>query len=80
MRARWLFAASLLPALLAACTVYQVGPDSDVTTRLSVFDRAWAAALGAFEDEAVRATREDREAGVVQGRRGDIDLMATIST
>lgn len=79
IRARWLFAALFLPVLLAGCTVYQTGPDSYVTTPPSVFDRAWTAVLGAFEDQSVRVTREDRGAGVVQGRRGDIDLTATIS-
>jgi hypothetical protein len=79
IRARWPLAVLLLPVLLAGCTVYPAGPDSHVTTPPSVFDRAWAAVLGAFEDQSVRVTREDREAGVVQGRRGDIDLTATIS-
>jgi hypothetical protein len=79
IRTRGLFAVLLLPVRLAGCTVYQVGPDSYVTTPPSVFDRAWAAVLGAFEDQSVRVTREDRGAGVAQGRRGDIDLTATIS-
>ena len=46
----------------------------------SKFDRSFAAAAGAFEDQGVSITSEDRSAGVVQGNRNGIDLIANVHT
>ena len=70
----------LLAALLlaTACTVYQTAPGTYSATPPDKFDRAWTATVGAFEDQGVRITRQDRDAGVVQGSRDGIDLSASL--
>jgi hypothetical protein len=46
----------------------------------SRFDRSWSAAVGAFEDQGVRITAEDRSAGVLRGTRDAIDVSAYVRT
>lgn len=46
----------------------------------SRFDRSWSAAVGAFEDQGVRITTEDRSAGVLRGTRDAIDVSAYVRT
>jgi hypothetical protein len=79
-RALWLYALFLLPLMVGGCTVYQVAPDAYTTVPPTSFDRAWSAVLGAFADESVSVTRQDRGAGVVQGTRGGINLTASVRT
>ena len=52
----------LLLLLSSACTYYQTAPSS-----ISKFDQSWSAASGAFYDQGVRITNENRAAGVIQG-------------
>jgi hypothetical protein len=40
----------------------------------ATFDRAWSAALGAMYDQDVMITRQDRAAGIIDGRRGGINV------
>jgi hypothetical protein len=68
----------LAAALLAGCTVYQVGPGVYSPAPPATFDRSWYAAAGAFEDQGVQITNEDRSTGTLRGRRGGIDVTAVL--
>jgi len=71
---------ALFAVLLASgCTYYQTAPGSYSTTPPSKFDRAWSATVGAFADQGVKITREDRDAGVVRGTRDGITLTASLN-
>jgi hypothetical protein len=70
----------LSAALLAGCVVYDVGPGGYATAPAPKFDAAWNATVGAFQDQGVQIVREDRAAGIVQGRRGGIDVTANLRT
>jgi hypothetical protein len=67
-------------ALIAGCTYYQTAPGTYATTPGTSFDRSWAAAIGAFKDQGVRITSEDRNAGIVRGTRSGINLTASVRT
>jgi hypothetical protein len=70
----------LAAVLLAGCTVYEVGPGVYAPAPPATFDRSWNAVAGAFEDQGVQITGEDRNAGVIRGRRGGIDVAANVRT
>ena len=67
--------------LLAGCTYYQT-PSGTYTTSssssVSKFDSSWSATVGAFADEGVRVTSEDRGAGVIQGTRNGIHVTGNV--
>lgn len=67
-------------AVGAGCTYYEVAPGTYAKSPASKFDRAWAAATGAFGDQGISVTRQDREAGVIQGSRQGIVMTATLKT
>jgi hypothetical protein len=67
-------------ALLAGCVVYDVGPGGYATAPAPKFDASWNAAMGAFQDQGVQITSEDRNAGIIRGRRGGIDVIANLRT
>lgn len=71
-------AAALL--LTAGCTVYQTAPGVYEPVPPSQFDRAWSAVLGAFDDQGVRITSDDRSTGRVRGNRDGIDVVANVRT
>jgi hypothetical protein len=75
-----LFLLVLVGALFAGCTYYQTAPGVNATTPPSGFDHSHAAAIGAFEDQGVRITSEDRYGGVVWGSRNGIDVTADVRT
>ena len=67
--------------LLSGCTYYQTAPGTYTTSSsssVSKFDRSWSAAVGAFSDQSVRITSEDRGAGVVQGTRNGIHVTGDV--
>jgi hypothetical protein len=70
----------LAAALVAGCTVYEVAPGVFVTSAPTPFDRSWSAAVGAFEDQGVRITSQDRGTGQVRGTRDGIDVLASVRT
>lgn len=72
----------LLAALVAGCTYYvaQPGPFVSVPSPGTSFERSWAAAVGALQDQGVRVTSEDRGAGVVRGTRDGIDVAGNVRT
>lgn len=64
----------LLP--LAGCVVYEPVPYQQPSS----FDRAWAAAADALQDQGVTIQSLDRSAGVIRGTRGAISVTATLRT
>ena len=42
------------------------------------FDRSWEAVTGALADNGLAITSQNRDAGVVAGRRGGIDVIANV--
>ena len=64
--------------LVVGCTYYQTAPGVYSTSSPSKVDRSFAAVVGAFEDQEVRITTEDRSAGEVVGHRNGIDVRATL--
>src|SRR5262249_29941554 len=46
----------------------------------ATFDASWNAMLGAFADQGVSITAQDRSSGIIEGRRGDIGVKAHIAT
>ena len=46
----------------------------------ATYDRAWNAALGAMRDQALQIVREDRGAGLIDGRRGGLTVTARVIT
>ncbi|MGH8680180.1 MAG: hypothetical protein ACREVS_14070 [Burkholderiales bacterium] len=73
-------AAVLALGLASGCVVYQTGPGVYSPYPATSFDRSWAAAVGAFGDQGVRITSEDRGAGLVRGTRDGIDVVANVRT
>lgn len=59
-----------------ACVVYEPVPAYQPST----FDRSWAAAIGALQDQGVTITEQDRAGGVVRGTRGALNVTATVRT
>jgi len=77
---RYLLAFVFAGLLIAGCTHYQTEPGTVVTTPVTSFDRSWAAAVGALQDQGVRITSEDRGAGIAHGTRGGINVAADVRT
>jgi hypothetical protein len=46
----------------------------------SKFDRSWAAAVGALQDQGVTITTQDRTTGTVKGARGGTGVAANVTT
>lgn len=66
--------------LITGCTYYQTAPGVYTTTPPSKFDRSYAAAIGALEDQGVRITLQDLSAGVLQGHRSGIEVTTNVRT
>ncbi len=71
---------ALAGGFLPGCVVYQTAPGVYSPYPSTSFDRSWSAAVGAFADQGVRITAEDRGAGVVRGTRDGIDVVANVRT
>jgi len=72
---------ALTVAMIGGCTYYQTAPGTyttSSTSSVSKFDRSWSATVGAFADEGVRVTSEDRGAGVIQGTRNGIHVTGDV--
>jgi hypothetical protein len=70
----------LAAVVLGGCTYYQVAPGTYVTAPVGKFDQAWSAVAGAFSDQGVQITREDRASGLIRGVRDGIELTANVRT
>ena len=62
----------------AGCVVYDTPPPGYAAVPGTSFDRSWAAAVGALRDQGVTVTEENRDAGVVRGRRGSINVVGNV--
>jgi hypothetical protein len=69
--------AALAALVIAGCVVYEPVP---VAAGPSRFDRAWAAAVGAMQDQGVAITEQDRTRGIVRGGRGGLTVTANVLT
>lgn len=64
---------------LSACVYQAPAPGTYATTStVSKFDRSWSAAKGAFADQSIRLTSEDRGAGLIQGTRNGINVTGSV--
>ena len=77
----------LTTALLSGCyygpapAYYQPTPAVYTSTSTtSKFDQSWSAMVGAFSDQGIRISTQDRGAGVIQGTRYGINITANIRT
>jgi hypothetical protein len=75
--ARLLAAFAALLAL-AGCVVYE--PVHTGGGPAATFDRAWNATLGAFQDQGVKVGVADRATGIIEGRKGGINVKARLMT
>jgi len=71
----------LTTILISGCYYYPPAPVV-YPTKISVskFDQSWSAAIGAFSDQGVRITVQDRGAGVIQGTLNGVEVAASIRT
>jgi hypothetical protein len=68
-------------ATLAGCVVYDpYYPYGAPPPRPNTFERSWNAAAGALADQGVQVYNQDRAAGVIEGRRGDLTVRARVIT
>jgi hypothetical protein len=68
-------------ALLGGCGSYDAEPRTYVSappSAMASLDRSWSAAVGALGDQGVKITYEDRDAGVIQGSRDGIGVVARV--
>lgn len=78
IHAAWLIAAASVVALaLAGCVAYEPVPAYGTP---SAFDRAWAAAGGAMQEQGVTITEQNRDTGIIRGTRGTVNVTSTVRT
>jgi len=66
---------------LAGCVVYDpYYPYGHPPSGPSKFDRSWSAAVGALQDQGVQIGNQDRTSGMIDGRRGGINVKARLVT
>ena len=75
-----IFIISLIATLITACYYSQPAPAVYTTKSTSKFEQSWSAALGALSDQGVRISTQDRGAGIIQGSRYGIAVIASIRT
>ncbi len=74
-------ALALTLALLGGCGSYDPEPRTYVSappSAMASLDRSWSAAIGALGDQGVKIAFEDRDAGVIQGSRDGIGVVARV--
>jgi len=64
--------------VLGGCVVYEPVPSGPSPQQR--FDRSWSAASGAMIDQGVTIESQDAGSGAIRGRRGGIQIVATLST
>ena len=70
----------LVVVVAAGCYYPPPPPGVYAPIPAGTFDRAWLAVIGAFGDEGVQITQQDRAAGAVRGTRGGVNVSADIRT
>ncbi|HZZ94216.1 MAG TPA: hypothetical protein VFE23_16770 [Usitatibacter sp.] len=82
---------SSLAGVVAACAIvaglpgcyygpYPYGYPSGGESSAMLYDRSWNALLGAFADQGVEVYGQDRTSGVIDGRRGGMNVRGHIVT
>jgi|GEM_PF-3908161 len=66
---RKLFLFILLAFSLSSCTYYQTGPATYSSTPVSNYDRAWSAAINAFNEQNIIISEQDKISGVIKGSK-----------
>jgi len=75
------YALALTVVFLAGCGSYDAEPRAYVSApppAMASLDRSWSAAVGALGDQGVKITYEDRDAGVIQGSRDGMGVVARV--
>ena len=72
------FTCFICVVLLSGCVYAPPTGYSSGAPSVSKFDRAWSAAIGAFSDQGVRVTNQNRGMGVVEGTREDVTVTASV--
>jgi hypothetical protein len=71
---------SSLALVSAGCVVYDpYYPYPPRVSHAEAMDRYWGAAHGAMREQGLQITREDRTAGVIEGRRGGLVVTARVA-
>ena len=70
----------LLIALMSGCTYYQTAPGTYYAPGSSKFDQSWSAVNGAFRDQGVQITNQNRDTGIVQGTRDGTEVIVNVDT
>ena len=72
---------SLIALLLTGCPYYYPAPAPYTATNpTSKFDQSWSAVSGAFSDQGIRLTTQNRNLGIVQGTINGIEVTGKIQT
>ena len=71
------FVAALALLALAGCVVYDPYYPHTYQAPAS-FDRSWNAAMGAMNEQGVQINRQDRAAGMIEGKRGPLTVTARV--
>jgi len=58
-------------SLLNGCVYHGPVPYYASTSTVSKFDQSWSAAVGAFSDQGVNITSQDRGTGIIKGSYND---------
>lgn len=69
----------ILGVSVGGCVVYKSASGVYSATPGTQFDRSWSAALGAFVDEGVLITEENRSTGTIRGSAGETLVTAQIA-
>ena len=67
----------MLVCCISGCTYYTAPPGYYVV-KSSSFDRSWSAVLGAYADQDMVITFQNRDTGVVRGQRNGIELTTSV--
>lgn len=71
----------LLIALMTGCTYYQAAPGGGYyASGSSKFDQSWSAANGAFLDQGVQITDQNRGTGIIQGIHNGTKVIVNVDT
>ena len=70
-----ILAAAAIAAALCSCVVYDYPP---YAAGPGPYERAWNNAMGAMSDQGIQITNADRASGLIEGRRGGINVKARL--
>jgi len=70
-----ILAAAAVATALCSCVVYDYPPPASMP---GPYERAWNNAMGAMGDQGIQITNADRASGLIEGRRGGINVKARL--